>query len=228
MRLLLTNDDGIDAPGIQALEQALREIGECVVLAPDEHLSGCSHQATTMRPLTLSQQDGNRYSLDGTPVDCTRVGLSHLVPECRWVISGINAGGNLGADVYHSGTVAAAREGALMGRCGIAVSQYVRRDLPLDWERSAAWTARLVRNLIDLYPEPGQIWNVNLPHLAPDSPAPEVVFCQLDPHPLPVDFKVEGNQFQYRGRYHDRVREAGRDVERCFAGCVTVTQLLLD
>jgi 5'-nucleotidase len=228
VQFLLTNDDGIDAPGLLALEEALRGLGESVILAPDQHLSGCSHQATTQRPLTLTHLKDNRYCLDGTPVDCTRVGLAHLVPDCEWVIAGINAGGNLGADVYHSGTVAAAREGALMARRAIAVSQYVRREFPVDWQQSAAWTARVVRNLVELYPEPGALWNVNLPHLAPGSPLPEVVFCQLDPHPLPVEFRVEGNELHYCGRYHQRPREVGRDVERCFSGYVTVTQLLLD
>lgn len=228
MKFLLTNDDGIDAPGLAALEEALRPLADCVVVAPDLHHSGCSHQATTHRPLTLSQHSDRRYSLDGTPVDCTRVGLVHLARDCEWVISGINAGGNLGADVYHSGTVAAAREAALLGGRGIAVSQYVRRELPIDWQLSARWTARVVANLVNFYLEPGIVWNVNLPHLEAGSAPPEVVFCQLDPHPLPVDFQVDGNRLLYYGRYQDRQRESGRDVERCFAGKITITQLMLD
>lgn len=227
LKFLLTNDDGISAPGIFALEQAMSRLGECLTLAPDEHLSGCSHQATTHRPLTLTEVSAGRYQLDGTPVDCTRVGLLRLLPDCDWVVSGINLGGNLGADVYLSGTVAAAREGALFDRRGIAVSQYVRRGLEVDWNQAADWAARIVGALIARYPQPGTLWNVNLPHLEPGSSAPNVVFCQLDPHPLPVDFRLEDGKLRYQGRYQDRRREPGRDVDLCFAGNIVVTQLLL-
>src|SRR5690606_6623275 len=106
---LLTNDDGIDAAGLAALEQAVASLGEYVVLAPADYQSGCSHRVTTDRPLSLTALGGRRHQLDGTPTDCTRVGLSHLCPQAQWVISGINDGANLGADVYHSGTVAAVR-----------------------------------------------------------------------------------------------------------------------
>lgn len=227
MKFLLTNDDGIDAPGILALENAIKPLGECLILAPDRHLSGCSHQATTHRPLELKQLSEYRYSLDGTPVDCTRVALTQLVPDCDWVIAGINAGGNLGADVYLSGTVAAAREGALFHKRGIALSQYVRRGLPLDWENAARWSQAIVRLLIESYSEPGVLWNVNFPHLESGSPTPDVVFCQLDPHPLPVDFRSGEGKLQYHGIYQERRREAGRDIELCFSGRITVTHLLL-
>ena len=132
MQFLLTNDDGIDAPGLKALQEAAAPLGSAVVLAPDRHLSGCSHQATTSRGLVLEEVGANRYSLDGSPVDCTRIGLYRLAPQTQWVLSGVNEGGNMGADVYLSGTVAAAREACLLGKPAIAFSQYVRRR-PLDW-----------------------------------------------------------------------------------------------
>lgn len=227
MNFLLTNDDGIDAPGLAALRQAASALGNCLVVAPDQHLSGCSHQATTHRPLLLTEIAPQRYMLDGTPADCTRIGLTRLAPQCDWVLAGINAGGNLGADVYLSGTVAAAREGALFRRRAIAVSQYVRRGLEIDWECSARWTSAVVRMLVERYPEEGTLWNINLPHLPPGSPPPEVVFCQLDPHPLPVEFQEEDGRLRYRGSYPARQRETGRDVEVCFSGRIAVTQLLL-
>jgi 5'-nucleotidase len=227
MNFLLTNDDGIDAPGLAALARALEGLGPLATVAPDQHLSGCSHQATTHRELALTSLGGDRHALDGTPVDCTRVGLLHVAPETEWVISGINAGGNLGADVYLSGTVAAAREAALLGRSGIAVSQYVRRGLPLDWEMAARWTRSVVETLIARYPQSGALWNVNLPHLEPGSPAPDVVFCQLDPHPLPVQFVMTENRFRYYGVYQDRQRVPGHDVAVCFGGAIAVTGLLL-
>ena len=227
MNFLLTNDDGIDAPGLAALARALEGLGPLATVAPDQHLSGCSHQATTHRELALTSFGDDRHALDGTPVDCTRVGLLHVAPDATWVISGINAGGNLGADVYLSGTVAAAREAALLGRSGIAVSQYVRRGLALDWEMAARWTRSVVETLLARYPQSGALWNVNLPHLEPGSPAPDVVFCQLDPHPLPVQFITTENRFRYFGVYQDRQRMPGHDVAVCFGGAIAVTGLLL-
>ncbi|MGD9648575.1 MAG: 5'/3'-nucleotidase SurE [Pirellulales bacterium] len=227
MNLLLTNDDGIEAPGLAALAGALAGLGSLTTVAPDQHLSGCSHQATTHRELVLTTFPGDRHSLDGTPVDCARVGLLHVAPAAEWVVSGINQGGNLGADVYHSGTVAAAREAALLGRSGIAVSQYVRRGLPVDWELAASWTRIVVELLIARYPERGGLWNVNLPHLEPGSPTPDVVFCQIDPHPLPVQFVAADNRFRYFGVYQDRQRMPGHDVAVCFGGAIAVSGLLL-
>src|SRR5207248_657733 len=113
MKFLLTNDDGIDAPGLEALRWAVEPLGTAVVLAPDRHLSGCSHRATTSQPLELKQLTLDRYTLDGSPVDCARVGLARVAKEAEWVVAGVNEGGNLGADVYLSGTVAAAREASL-------------------------------------------------------------------------------------------------------------------
>ncbi len=139
MRLLLTNDDGIDAPGLRALEEAARHLGEAVVVAPEEVQSGCSHQVTTHGPIRVREVSPGRYALDGTPADCVRIGLQHVVPDAAWVLSGINMGGNLGADVYHSGTVAAAREAVLHGWPAVALSHYRRRDVPIDWDRAIRW-----------------------------------------------------------------------------------------
>src|SRR5204862_6181773 len=110
MRLLLTNDDGILAPGLQALLETARQLGDPLVVAPVEAQSGCSHRVTTDGPLSVERREPGRYAIDGTPADCVRVGLHRLAPDSAWVLSGINAGGNLGAAVWHSGTVAAARE----------------------------------------------------------------------------------------------------------------------
>src|SRR5262245_42279778 len=132
MKLLLTNDDGIDAPGLEALLGAAAALGEAVVVAPDEHLSGCSHRVTTGRPIRVERRGEGRHAVCGTPADCVRVGLHGLAPEARWVLAGINEGGNLGADVHHSGTVAAVREAVLHGVPGIALSHYHRRGLEID------------------------------------------------------------------------------------------------
>src|SRR5438046_2980116 len=109
MKLLLSNDDGIDAPGLAALLDAARDFGEPVVVAPASPQSGTSHTVTWERGVRLEPRGANRFAIHGTPADCARLGLLRLAPDAKWVLSGINDGGNLGADVYYSGTVAAVR-----------------------------------------------------------------------------------------------------------------------
>jgi 5'-nucleotidase len=224
---LLTNDDGVDAPGLAMLRHAVEPLGQAVILAPDRHLSGCSHQATTSRPLELTRVSDACYALDGSPVDCTRIGLARVAPDTRWVLAGINEGGNLGADVYLSGTVAAAREACLLGKPAIAISQYVRRR-PIDWQQAGRWTRHVIAMLLDQQPQPGSFWNVNLPQPQENNASvPECVFCQVDPHPLPVDYDLRDGKLHYRGRYQDRLRATGHDVEICFSGRITISQISL-
>jgi 5'-nucleotidase len=227
MKLLLTNDDGIEAPGLQALFAAAQGLAELLVVAPTEALSGCSHRVTTDQPIRVARPQPGRYAVCGTPADCVRVGLHRLAPDATWVLAGINAGGNLGADVHHSGTVAAVREAVLHGWPGLAVSQYRKRGLVVDWARAAAWVRPLLTDLFARPWTPGTFWNINLPHLEPGAAAPEVVFCRLDPTPLPLSFREEGDLLHYNGDYHGRRREQGTDVDVCFSGKIAVTQINL-
>jgi 5'-nucleotidase len=227
MKLLLTNDDGIEAPGLQALVDAAAPLGNVVVAAPVGALSGCSHRVTTHGPIRVGARGPARYAVEGTPADCVRVALHELAPDAAWVLAGINQGGNLGADVWHSGTVAAVREAVLHGYPGVAVSQYHKKGQPIDWPRASAWARPLLRRLLGQPREPGVFWNVNLPHLRPDDPDPEVVFCRLDPAPLPLSFRREGDALHYDGDYHRRRRGSGTDVDVCFGGKIAVTRLAL-
>jgi 5'-nucleotidase len=227
MNLLLTNDDGIDAPGIQALYEAAVRLGDPIVVAPAMAHSGCSHQVTTSGPIRIEERSPRRYAVHGTPADCVRVGLHVLADEADWVLSGINAGGNLGADVYHSGTVAAVREAVLHGRPGIAVSQYRKRSLAVDWARAAAWLTPLLQQLMAQPHGPGVFWNVNLPHLDVTAADPEIVHCPLDPAPLPLRFRQEGELLHYDGDYHQRHRRSGSDIDVCFGGAIAVTRMTL-
>jgi 5'-nucleotidase len=227
MKLLLTNDDGIDAPGLEALRSAAAKLGQPVVVGPTEAHSGCSHRVTTHLPLRLTTLAADRFAVDGTPADCVRVGLHRVAPDADWVLAGINAGGNLGADVYHSGTVAAVREAVLHGWPGIALSHYHRKNRPIDWKRAAAWVTPLLRRLLREPHTPGVFWNVNLPHLEDGSPDPEVIFCPLDPEPLPLSFRAEGELLHYDGDYHGRRCRSGSDVDVCFRGAIAVTRIAL-
>ena len=103
MRFILTNDDGIDAPGLRALEEAARQIGEVIVVAPAEAHSGCSHRVTTNALIRIHPAGPNRFAVEATPADCVRVALHRFGPEPAWVLSGVNEGGNLGADVLSLG-----------------------------------------------------------------------------------------------------------------------------
>jgi 5'-nucleotidase len=227
MRLLLTNDDGISAPGLEALLAAARHIGEPCVVAPADAHSGCSHRVTTHEPIRIEPRGTDTYAVHGTPGDCVRLALHRLVPDTSWVLSGINAGGNLGADVHYSGTVAAVREAVLHGWPGIALSQYSKRGIPIDWQRATSWVMPLVRELVGRPWTPGTFWNVNLPHLEAGDPDPKVVFCRLDPGPLPLSYRAEGTGWYYDGNYHERRREDGSDVDVCFRGHIAVTELRL-
>jgi 5'-nucleotidase len=227
MKLLLTNDDGIDAPGLEALAASVKDLGQAVIVAPAEAHSGCSHRVTTDGPFRVADRSAGRFAVHGTPADCVRVALHEVVPEAMWVLAGINCGGNLGADVYHSGTVAAIREAALHGWPGIAVSQYRRRGQAVDWSQASNWLTPILADLLQRPWKPGIFWNINLPHLDADSPPPALVECPLDPMPLPLSFEREGELWQYNANYHQRQRTAGCDVDVCFSGRIAVTRLAL-
>jgi 5'-nucleotidase len=228
MKLLLTNDDGIDAEGLGALLAAARALGDPVVVAPAGPQSGCSHAVTTGKALRLEPRGPERFAIHGTPADCVRVGLHKVVPDAKWVLAGINHGGNLGADVYYSGTVAAVREAVLHGWPGIAVSYYKKKLLDYDWPQASRWTARVLAALIAIGWDPGTFWSVNLPHLRSDDPDPELVYCPLDPHPLPLSYRhEEEGMHYYDGDYHRRARTPGADVDVCFGGRIAVTKIRL-
>jgi len=227
MKLLLTNDDGIAAAGLDALDRAAATLGETVWVAPHVHLSGCSHRVTTEQPMRATQQLPGRWAVEGTPADCVRVGLAHLAPLADWVLSGVNHGGNLGADVHISGTVAAVREAVLHGKPGIALSQYRKRNLDIDWDRAVRWLVPVLADLVARPWVPGTFWNINLPHVEPDEPEPRVVFCLLETSPLPLSFREEAGLYHYNGNYHERSRRPGSDVDVCFKGDIAVTRIAL-
>jgi len=178
LRVLLTNDDGIDAEGLQAARRALLGLDdvELAVIAPDGNRSATARSITFRRPLWVSEvqfEDGGvGFACDGTPVDCVRLASLGLIEgfEPDVIVSGINHGSNLGDDITYSGTVAAALEGVMLGIPGIAVSQQSRRgetDFRLghvfDFTSAAAFTASVVDRLDDVPLPEGTLLNVNVP-----------------------------------------------------------------
>jgi 5'-nucleotidase len=230
MRFILTNDDGIDAPGLAALSQALSYAvvdAEVTIVAPLHHHSGCSHQVTTHRPIRVERRSEFAYAVEGTPADCIRVALGHLQLQPAFVLSGINAGGNLGADLYISGTVAAVREAALYRIPGIALSHYIHCRQPIDWERASHLASVVIAKLLHQPQMSGSFWNVNLPHLEPGTADPAIAFCPLCTQPLPAAYELFEGALQYAGEYGKRARDPGSDVEVCFSGQIAVTAIQL-
>ncbi|WP_298442680.1 5'/3'-nucleotidase SurE [uncultured Ferrimonas sp.] len=164
MKILVSNDDGVHAPGIKALSDALATIAEVVTVAPDRNCSGASNSLTLTSPLRVQQLDSGYYQVNGTPTDCVLLGIRELMDgEPELVVSGINAGANLGDDTLYSGTVAAAMEGRHLGLPTIAVS-LCGRELK-HYDSAAAVVCQVVAGLHN-HPLPtNQILNINVPDL---------------------------------------------------------------
>jgi 5'-nucleotidase len=162
MHVLVSNDDGYQAPGIVHLARALAEHVRVTVVAPNRNRSGASNSLTLERPLRINTADNGFIYVDGTPTDCVHVAITGLLDsEPDMVVSGINSGANLGDDVLYSGTVAAAMEGRFLGKPALAISLAASR--PTHFEAAARVAVRLVRGL-DSHPLPSDfILNVNVP-----------------------------------------------------------------
>jgi 5'-nucleotidase len=228
-RLVVTNDDGFDSPGIGALVHAAGDFGETIVVAPTAAQSGVGHQLTVDAPIHVERVGDQGYRVDGKPADCARLALTELAPGADWLLAGINHGANLGADVYTSGTVAAAREAALLGCRALALSQYIGRERTVDWTVTARRAASVLRILLARDLPAGHFWNINLPHPPGSAIELPIVFCGLDTRPHGVRYRRDGGDaFIYAGDYHARPRQVGRDVDVCLSGRVAVTLVTLE
>jgi 5'-nucleotidase len=228
LKLILTNDDGFDAPGIETLLQCVRPFGDIIIVAPQNAQSGVAHRVTTREPIRINQLRQNQYSVDGTPADCSRIALKQIAPDANWLISGINAGANLGTDVYNSGTVAAAREAAILGYPAIAISQYVAKDQQVDWRITGYHARPVIQMLLGRDLAPGYFWNVNLPHTIGLNSEIGYQFCGLDTHPHKYAYRQNGDELVYEGTIHERPRDAGKDVAVCFdEGRIAITRVAI-
>ncbi|CAL7961066.1 broad specificity 5'(3')-nucleotidase and polyphosphatase [Gammaproteobacteria bacterium] len=166
MRILISNDDGVYAHGIIALAHEIAKIAEVVVIAPDRNRSGASNSLSVQSPVRVQQLDNGYYSVTGTPTDCVHLAVTGLLDmKFDMVVSGINAGANLGDDVIYSGTVAAASEGRTLGLPSIAVS-LVGKDPQKNYETAATITRQIVERLKTHPLPPATILNVNVPDVA--------------------------------------------------------------
>ena len=177
MLILLTNDDGIYAPGLAALERALRAWGDVVVVAPAVEQSGVGHSITFLNPVVVKEVfDGERlrgYAVEGSPADSVKLGITQFCPKRPdLVVSGINSGLNAGINVLYSGTVAAAIEGAFFEITSVAVS--LEYDAHADYDRAAALALRVIRGVLDQKDPAPHLYNLNIPSQALRDPAPQV------------------------------------------------------
>lgn len=231
MIVLITNDDGIDAEGLQALKRSVCVYlpdAEVYTVAPAGPMSQVGHRVTTQEPISYRQTGEREWALGGTPADCVRAALFALVPRrVDWVFSGINHGGNLGQDIFISGTLAAAREAAYHGVPAVGFSHYLRRDLAVDWDRAVRWVCQSLGQIVKDDQRDGEYWNVNLPHLAAGEPEPELVITRPERGALPVQFGTEDGFLKYGGIYSQRPYSPGTDVAACFGGQVSLSRLLI-
>lgn len=167
-RILVTNDDGINAPGLKVLEKVARSLTKDVwVVAPEIEQSGAGHSLTLRRPLQVRRLSARRFAVDGTPTDCVLLAVHHLIPKRRpdLVLSGVNRGGNLGEDVTYSGTIAAAMESTLLEIPAIALSQ-MRDGLKIRWHTAEHYAPDIIKKLTSLNWPKGVLMNINFPSVA--------------------------------------------------------------
>jgi len=234
-RVLISNDDGIDAPGIKALERVLKRIaGEVWVIAPETEQSAAGHSLTLRTPLSIRKISKTKHAINGTPTDAVLLGVQHVMKDCRpdIVLSGINRGGNLGEDVTYSGTVAAAMEGTLLGIPSIAFSLVTPDGAKSHWKAAEETVANVMKQVSGLKFPRGVLLNVNIPDcLAKDVTGIEStrqgrrkIGCELlegiDPRGRPY-FWIGAQRDQDRSR-------PGTDLEAVSRNAVSVTPLGLD
>lgn len=183
MKILLTNDDGIYAPGLAAMERALRRLGDVYVIAPSKEQSGVSHSITFLTPLMVKNVfvDDRQWgwTVDGSPADCVKLGVSQIMPGLPdLVVSGINGGLNAGINILYSGTVGAAVEGAFFGITSFAVSLEYDENEP--YHRAADLATDVIEKVLKNDPDRGNLYNLNIPLAALRTDLPSVCIAEMD------------------------------------------------
>jgi 5'-nucleotidase len=229
-RILISNDDGFDARGIQVLERALQPLGDVFVVAPDSEQSASSHSLTIRRPIDVKQVDDHHYRVVGTPTDCVVLALQVLLdrpPDL--IVSGINHGPNMGEDVTYSGTVAVAFEGTILGVPSVAISALQRSVA--DEEANGRVARRVVERALEYGVPAGALLNVNIPN--PEKSAVKGLrFTKLGSRHYenfiePVTAELQ-TQYTIGGRDPVWREDDGTDIAAVRMGYVSITPLHLD
>ena len=239
MRILLTNDDGIDAPGLAALYEAIASLGEVHVVAPASVQSATSHAVTFHRPIhvqekTVALPSGKTFTgfaVDGRPADCVKLAVNHLVPgPIDLVVSGMNAGANVGINVIYSGTVAAAREAAFIGVPAIAVSLHVGDWDAIRWSLAAEHARAAIGRVLMGPMQKHTLMNVNVPILDERAAPMGIAVMPTSSSSMVMEYEItpqEGDAHTYEVRNSMTFREIaqGCDVKALIEGYTTLTPL---
>jgi 5'-nucleotidase len=232
MRILLTNDDGIFAPGLTAIYKELVKLGDVIVAAPAQSRSGASHSITYSKPLVCNKVDINGqftgYSIQGSPADCVKLACMQLLDEAAdLLVSGINNGSNAGINVYYSGTVAAAMEGAFLNIPAVAMS--LANEEHLDFDKAAQYCVKILQKLMPI--QIGDVININIPPLSKGEPKGTRVVPQsckgFYEYFIPQKNEQGQTVFQLAGRPH-LVEESSTDIVALEEGYITITALASD
>lgn len=234
-RILVSNDDGINAPGLEILEAVARQLSDDVwVVAPEEEQSGAGHSLTLTKALRMRQLEEKRWAVAGTPTDCVAMAINKIMTDHppTLILSGINRGGNLAEDVTYSGTVAATMEAALLGIPAIAFSQQRDEDGIVRWKVAEAFLADIVRKLAPMTWPKDLLVNVNFPAVKPEA-VTGVEICRQgrrdEGAAVTEGFDPSGRRFLWIGGYqHDRSSEKDTDLAVTARGGISVTPLHLD
>lgn len=241
MRILLTNDDGVNAPGLKVLERIARAISDDIwIVAPSDEQSGAGHSLTLTRPLRIRKHGEKHFSVTGTPTDAVMMAVSHLMKDSPpdLVLSGVNRGANLAEHVTYSGTVAAAMEGAISGIRSIALSQvYARTEEggKISFACAEAWGEKVIRKLLDI-PGESMLLNVNFPAIDPAIDPDSVKGVRVARqgfHDLGAAQVIEGTdprgfRYYWFGLEMTGSTQPGTDLEAIRDGYVSVTPLHFD
>ncbi|WP_150291873.1 5'/3'-nucleotidase SurE [Sphingobium estronivorans] len=238
MRILLTNDDGVHAPGLEVLEEIARTLSDDIwIVAPSEEQSGAGHSLTLTRPLRIRQHGDRHYSVTGTPTDAVMMAVGHLMKDARpdLILSGVNRGANLAEDVTYSGTVSAAMEGAISGIKSIALSQvYAREGMgdAVPFAAARAWGEKVLRPLIEMPASPRLLFNVNFPAIDPEAvKGVRVVrqgFHDVDRTKIIKGTDPRGYDYYWFGLGKSDAVPEGSDLAAIAENYVTVTPLHYD
>jgi len=224
--ILISNDDGIESEGIFKLREAVSHLGEVFIVVPDEERSGASHSITLRKPIKVKKHDDHVFSITGTPADCILLGIFELLPrKPDLVLSGINKGYNLGEDVFYSGTVAAAREGAIYGIPSIAISLGNSPD-EYFWETGMHFT-KLIIDEIERLRLDFELLNINIPN-KPVSEIRGVRIVRLGKRAYQDPVEKRENETYYIGGEPLWSKEPGTDLKAVSDNFVSLTPLNID
>jgi len=238
MNILLTNDDGITHPGLAAMYRQLAELGQVQVVAPETVQSAASHGITLKAPLLTSrvtvENTFTGVAVDGSPADCVKLAVSHILEQSPdLVISGINSGANVGINVIYSGTVAAAIEAAFLGLPSIAVSLYIKKEVPIDYTRTAKVARETIELILSAGLGAGQAVNINLPALLPGESPRGIQIVRQCIRPWADTYErrqdPRGNDYFWNtSAYKLATADTDTDVAALRDGYITITPLQFD